>query len=60
MFTPEMVHRKHHFLSGSVLSNHIDLGGGKMFKSVRKSHSKNIKINSECEEEKLALFTLSF
>lgn len=35
-----------HFLFGSVLSSQIDLDRGKMFKLVRKLHSKSIKINS--------------
>lgn len=45
--------------NGAVLSNQVDLDGGKRFKLVRKSHSKSIKINSEWEKEKQALLTYS-
>lgn len=38
-------------------AEHSDLDGGKMFKLVRKLHSKSIKINSEWEEEKQPLFS---
>ena len=44
------------FLFGSVLSNQMDLDGGKMLKLVRKLDNKSIKINSEWEEEKQTLF----